>query len=93
VHLFLGLQFDSTDPSASIPILCNFYYYCSVLQLKVRNDDTSRSSFILQDCFSYAGFFVFVFFSVFYFHMKLRIVLPRYIKNCIGILMGIALTL
>jgi hypothetical protein len=45
--------------SVSIPIPCSFYYYYSVVQLEVWDSDTSRRSFIVQDCFSYPGFFVF----------------------------------
>jgi len=33
--------------SVPMPILCSFYYYCSVVQLEVRDDNTSRSSFIV----------------------------------------------
>jgi hypothetical protein len=70
------------DLSALMPVSCSFYYHSSVLQLEVRFGDSSRNSFIVQDCFSYSGFL--------FFHMKLRIVLSRSIKNCVGILKGIA---
>jgi hypothetical protein len=40
-------------------ILFCFYHYCSVVQLKFRDGDTSRSSFIVQHCFSYHGIFAF----------------------------------
>jgi hypothetical protein len=46
--------------SVSIPISCSFYYYCSVVQLEVRDSDTSRSSFPIQDHFSYRGFLIFI---------------------------------
>ena len=36
-----------------------FYHYCSVEQLEVRDGDTCRCFFIMQDCFSYPGGFVF----------------------------------
>jgi hypothetical protein len=45
-------------------------------------------SFIVQDCFSYPGVFLFV---CLFFYMKLRIVLSRPVKKCVGILMGIVL--
>ena len=48
--------------------------------------DTSSSSLIAQNCFSDPGGFL-------CFHMKLKIVLSISVKNCIGILMGIALNL
>jgi hypothetical protein len=37
----------------------HFYYDCSVVQLEIRDSDTSRSSFIVQDSFSYPELFVF----------------------------------
>ena len=42
--------------SVSVPIPCSFYHCCSVVQLEVRDDDSPRSSFIVQDCFGYLGF-------------------------------------
>jgi hypothetical protein len=41
----------------SIP--CGFYYYNSEIQLEIENGDTTSSSFIVQDCFSYPELFVF----------------------------------
>jgi hypothetical protein len=52
--------------SVFMPITCRFYYYCSVVQLGIRDDDTSSSSFIVEDCFSYP--------EILFFHMKLSIV-------------------
>ena len=61
-----------------------FYYYSSIVELEHMDGHTSRSSFIIQDCFDYSGFFVF----------------PREAgystfevseKKCAGILMEIAL--
>ena len=72
--------------SVSIPISHSFYYYCYVARLEVRESNTSRSSFIVQGCFSYPGIFGF-------FHMKLRIILSKSVKNCVVILMGIVLNL
>jgi hypothetical protein len=43
-----------------MPMPYGFYYCCSVVQLEIGDGDTSRSSFIVQDCFSYPGFFVFL---------------------------------
>jgi hypothetical protein len=48
------------------------------------DSNTSLSSFIIQDCLSCPELC---------FHMKLEIVLPRFMKNCVGILMRIALNL
>jgi hypothetical protein len=47
--------------------------------------DTPRTSFLVQECFGYPGLF---------FYMKLlSVVLSRSVKNCVGILMEIALNL
>ena len=35
-----------------------FNHNCSVVQLEVRDSDSTRSSFIVKDSFSYPGFFV-----------------------------------
>ena len=40
------------------------YYYCSVVQLEIRDGDTSRSSFIEQDFLAVQDFYFFP-------HMKL----------------------
>lgn len=40
-------------------IPCVFYYYGSVVQPEVRDGDTSRSSFLGQDCFNCPGLFVY----------------------------------
>ena len=45
--------------SVTTSMPCSFYYYCPVLQLEIRDGDTSRHSFIVPDCFSYTGSFVF----------------------------------
>jgi hypothetical protein len=59
--------------SVSAPILCSFYHYCSVVQLEVRNCDSSQSSFIVQDYLDYPGFVLF--------HMKFRVALSRSITS------------
>ena len=41
--------------SVSVPITLGFYHYCYVVQLEVRDPDSSRSFFILQDCFGISG--------------------------------------
>ena len=45
--------------SIFVPVLCSFYYYCSVLHLGIRDSNPSGSSFIVQDCFRYPGLFDF----------------------------------
>jgi len=57
----------------SVPIPCNFYHYCSVNLLEFRCVDSPRSSFIVEDTFSYPGFFLF--------QMNLQIALSMSIKE------------
>ena len=58
-----------------------FHLYCSVVQLEVRHGDSSRSSFIVQECLGYPVWVLFV--------CLLRIALSRSAKQCVGILIGI----
>ena len=55
------------------------------MELDVRDDDASGSAFIVQIILAILDFL--------FLHMKLNIVLSRSVKNCVGILMGIALNL
>ena len=45
--------------SAFMTIPCGLNWYCSVVQLEIRDGDISKTSFIVKDCFSYPGFFDF----------------------------------
>jgi hypothetical protein len=74
--LFPHFYFINNCVSTAIP--SRFYYYCPVLQLDISDDYISKSSFIVQDCFSYLGF-CFVLFL--FYHIKLRIVLSWSVKN------------
>ena len=66
-QVFIGMWtyvrvFDSIPlihVSIFVPISNCFYYYSSIVQLDVKNSDASRSSFIVQDCFSFPRFFAF----------------------------------
>ena len=81
VGLFLGLQFYSIDlPACFCTNKLFFYHYCSLIQLKVSDGD---SPIIVRTAFGILDFLCF--------HMKLRIALSTSVKNCVGILMGIAL--
>jgi hypothetical protein len=60
--------------SVFMPVPCGFYYYCSVVQLEIRDVDTFQNTFIEQNCFSYPGLFV----CLFVFYMKLNSVLSTY---------------
>ena len=46
------------NPSVFMPIPCGFYYHSSVGQLEIGDSDTFECSFIVEDCFSYPGFFI-----------------------------------
>jgi hypothetical protein len=92
--LFPGLSFYSIDQPVCfyantmfcfVLFVCLFYYYCSVVQLEIRDGDTSRSSFIVQDCFSYPRFFGFLY--------EVENCYFNVCKKCVDILMGIALQL
>jgi hypothetical protein len=41
-----------------LPIPWRLFHYCSVIQLEVRDCDTPRSSFNVENSFCYPGFFV-----------------------------------
>jgi hypothetical protein len=45
--------------SVSVPVPCNFYHNCSVVQLNIRHDDSARGSFIFKNGFCYPRFFCF----------------------------------
>jgi hypothetical protein len=62
VDLSLDLLLDFIyQPVFFMPVPRSFYCYSSVVQLEAMDGGTSRSSIIVQDCFSYAGFcFVFL---------------------------------
>jgi hypothetical protein len=72
--LCLGLQFDSIlQHIGFMPIPCYFYYCGFVVQLEIRNADTTSSSFIIQDCFSCPGLLLFPY--------EAEIVFSRTVKN------------
>lgn len=65
------------------PVPCCFYYCSSVVQFEIRNDENTSSSLLLT--------IVLAIQRVLYFHMKLRVVLLKSVKNCVGTFTGIAL--
>ena len=70
-----------------MPKASGFYYYSSVVQLEIRDGDTSGYFFITyRIVLAVLGFFIF-------FHVKLYNVLSRSVENCARILMGISLNL
>jgi len=40
-----------------VPISCNFYHYCSIIQLELMDSASARGSFIVENRFCYPGFF------------------------------------
>jgi hypothetical protein len=76
--LFINLSVSLLTPR-------NFYHYFSVVQLEVRDGASSGSPFIVQDHFRYPGFFVILY--------AVENCCFKVYKNCIGILMGMALNL
>jgi hypothetical protein len=85
VYLWVFNSISLMHLPVSITILCSFYCYYSVVQLKVKDSDISRTSFIVQNHLRYPGY------SGFY--MKLRTILSRSLRNYVGIPMRIALNL
>ena len=47
--------------SIFIPVPSCFYYYSSIEEIEVGDGDASEDSFIVQNCFGYPGFFVFLY--------------------------------
>ena len=62
--LFSFMKFFNSIPlidlSVSVPIPCDFYHHCYIIQLEIRDGDSPRSSFIVENCFCSPSFFVFV---------------------------------
>jgi hypothetical protein len=44
--------------SVTVPIPFSFYHNCSVVQLEVRDGDSTRGSFVVENSFFYPRFFV-----------------------------------
>jgi hypothetical protein len=86
VGSFQGLQFYSIDlPVCHCTSSMQFYHNCSVIQLEIRNGDSTKVSFIAENSFCYSSPLVF--------QMNLQIGLSNSMKNWFGILMGIELNL
>jgi hypothetical protein len=58
VHFWVFLSIPLIYLTVTVPVPCCFYHNCSVVQLKVRDGDSPRSSFIIENSFCYPGFFV-----------------------------------
>lgn len=88
LHLCLSL-IPLINMPAFLPIPCCFYCYSSVVQPNIGDGDTST---ILKKLFSIV-LAILLFVCCVCFHVNLKIVLLRFVNNCVGILMGIALNL
>lgn len=76
---FLKIPLDYLP--VSVPKPYSFYHHCYVIQLKFRDCNSSRSSFIVENSFSILGFL---------FQINFQIALPTSMKSWVGILMVIA---
>jgi hypothetical protein len=61
VGLFLALwSIPLINMSGSMPITWGYYYFCSVVQNEIRNDDSSEVLLLLTNVFSILGFLLFI---------------------------------
>jgi len=81
-----------TNLSISVSISCGSCYYCSIVKLKIRDGDTFQKLLCCIVLY-YTVLYYLAIMGLLFVHMKLRIALLRSVKNCVGILMGITLTL
>ena len=59
IRVFNSISFIHVSIFMTVPSC--FYCYSSLVELKVRDGNGSEGSFIVQDCFGYPGFFVFLY--------------------------------
>jgi hypothetical protein len=57
VHFWVFSSIPLVYLSVAIPVPCSFYHNCSVVQLEVRQGDSTRGSFIVENVFAILGFF------------------------------------
>jgi hypothetical protein len=86
VHFWVFNSIPLIYLSVAVPVPCSFLNHnCSVVQLEVWHGDSTTGSLLLRIVFAIIGFLLF--------QMNLQIALYKSVKNCVGILMGIALNL
>lgn len=90
VWIYVWVSVPLINLSISVSVSCYVYYYRSTVQLDIGNGDESHSS-IIEDRFSYPILLLFCFAT--WFHAKLKIVFPKSVTICFGILMGSTLNL
>jgi hypothetical protein len=66
VYFWIFNSILSIDLSISVlPIPYDFYHYCSLIDLEIRDGDSPKSAFIVENYFALMDFLLF--------HMKLKI--------------------
>ena len=58
VHFWVFNSVPMIYLSAIVLIPCSFYHNCSVVQLEVRDGDSNRGSFIVENSFCYPRIFI-----------------------------------
>ena len=58
VHFWVFSSVPVIYLSVTVAIPYSFYHYCSVVQLEVRDGDSTRGSFIVENSFQYHRSFV-----------------------------------
>ena len=58
VHFWVFKSIPLIYLPVSVTMSCSFYHNCSVMQLEVRESDSPRSSFIVENSFRYPRLFV-----------------------------------
>jgi hypothetical protein len=53
VHFWVFSSIPLFYMSVTIPVPCTFYHSCSVVQLEVRDGDSTRGSFIAENSFAF----------------------------------------
>jgi hypothetical protein len=61
IHFWVFNSIPLIYLSITVPVPCSFYHNCSVVQLEVKDSDSTRSSFIVENSFCYPRVFVFLF--------------------------------
>jgi hypothetical protein len=55
IHFWVFNSIPLVYLPATRPMPCSFYHYCSLVQLEVRDGDSPRSSFLVENSFHYLG--------------------------------------
>jgi hypothetical protein len=58
VHFWVFNSIPLINLPVTVPVPCSFYHNCSLVQIEVRDGDSTRVSFIVEKTFRYPGYFV-----------------------------------